>query len=109
MSNSLYLKHYGIKGMKWGIRKQRLKEQKSNYKRVKSRLKKANIDSVKLQNYERGGVSERKVKKYLGSNYTVNQVNDYLKYRNRKAAIATVIAASSGLALTYIASKKGLI
>ena len=23
MSNSLYLQHYGVKGMKWGVRKRR--------------------------------------------------------------------------------------
>lgn len=30
MSNSLYLKHYGVKGMKWGVRRKRIKSGKAD-------------------------------------------------------------------------------
>lgn len=106
MTNSNnYLAHYGVIGMKWGVRKkkiasprqQRRIQQKQNYKLVKSRLKKAGVNSSKLQNYERGGVSQRKVKKILGSDIKISQVNDYIKHKNKRANQALIASAAIGM------------
>lgn len=97
-----YLYHHGVKGMKWGVKR---RQQKANYKLVKKRLKETNTNSMKLQNYERGGVSRKKVKKYLGKDITVSQVNDYIKHKNRMgnigAILTPVLGMSLAVAMTY--------
>lgn len=119
------LKHFGVPGMKWGQRKQpervggigrsgskktSLRKQRvANYKLVKSRLKKAGIDSMKLQNYERGGISDKKVKKYLGKDVKVSQVSDYIKTRNKRANVGMIIGGIAGTSLAVLLNRKGII
>lgn len=128
-----FLCHYGVPGMKWGhrkqrvlkgriggskkssakqqrknLRKQRLATEKQNYNIVKNRLKEKGIDSMKLQNQERGGISRKKVKKYLGKDITVSQVSDYVKRQNKKANRAAIGAAAGGTAaaMAYLFLRK---
>lgn len=54
-------------------------QQKSDYKLIKNRLKETGTKSMKLQNQERGGISQKKVKKYLGNDIKVSQVSNYIK------------------------------
>lgn len=83
-------------------KKQQKIKQKENYKLVKDRLKQSGKRSMDLQKYETGGVSKKKVKKYLGQDISISQVNDYLKHRNKKAtAMMTTFA---GVSLAAVAA-----
>lgn len=117
-----YLIHYGIPGMKWGHRKQRISnpraisakkaqrmKQKQNYKLIKQRAKQTGTNINKLQNYEKGGLSSKKVKKALGSDIKVSQVSDYLKENNRRATIGTIIGGVIGTSLAVALNRKRII
>lgn len=80
-----------------------------NYKMIKNRLKEAGISTIKLQNKERSGLSNKKVKKYLGKDVKVSQVSSYLKTRQKKANIGTAIGAIGGISLAVLLNSKGIL
>lgn len=48
MSHSLYLQHYGVKGMKWGVRRQRIKTGKADITLRRGRRQKDSDRSVDI-------------------------------------------------------------
>lgn len=102
--------HYGVPGMKWGHRKQRVskpmskrRQRKANYKLVSRRLKEKGINSMQLQDYERGGVSAKNVRKYLGNDISTSQVSDYVKQKqkNGRKAVYAYLGGLAAATLTY--------
>lgn len=83
--------------------------EKKNYNIVNNRIKKTGVGTRQLVSYETGKLSNKKVKKYLGKDISVNQVSDYMKRRNRQAAAASFISAAAGASLAAILASKGLI
>lgn len=112
--------HFGIPGMKWGRRKQPERSgnnrktnvraiEKKNYNIVKNRLKQTGVKTTQLRSYETGRLNNKKIKKYLGQDISMNQVDDYLKRRNIRANVATILGGVAGTSLAAILSAKGLI
>ncbi|UNI72540.1 MAG: hypothetical protein [Chaetfec virus UA24_144] len=97
--SGLYLQHYGVKGMKWGVRKQRKKS--SDYSEAK-RLKKKR--SSELSNQELRKLNERM---RLENEYNSLKSQRSVINRGHKIAQKTVAYAGTATAL-YGLSKKAL-
>lgn len=73
MNNNDYIIHYGVKGMKWGVRKDKRKQLADKYRSHKSKLntynKSINTEGQKLINRSKG------MRKDFGDSYK-NSVDD---------------------------------
>ena len=103
------LEHHGVKGQKWGIRKQRpvlgLARRRVNtgVSSAKSRLSKYTKNSKK-----RKGYSSKDYKKYRKRGMNHNQAIEAAK-RDRKKKVAAVAIGAAALTIGVLAARKKII
>lgn len=98
MNQESYLYHHGVKGMKWGVRKDKRSSQKDNYDYLKKHSKYANwsnhTDGKKLNNNKtfKKAASSKKMKKLAKrsqedyAKYHSEYIKDYNSKKTSKAA-----------------------
>lgn len=97
--NSTYLKHYGVKGMRWGVRKSYKRSKGSkDYKQVKAlRKKKAkDLSNKEMQRILRRADLEKKYNELNPSTIArgTNLVNKYVSMTGKVAALGGAAAVS---------------
>ena len=105
--NESYLQHYGVKGMKWGVRRAQKKAEKAEYKRVKQNMKrvmkKSAVAAVDTNNGLLGVINERtgETEVLRIGKEDARRVEKYIKRYNKLSAAA--IIGSSAAVMTGLA------
>lgn len=100
--NTNELRHYGVLGMKWGVRKGSAYLKRNEYARKRRFLETEEALKDKIASNQREAVS--RVKFYGGKNVATNAIKEETRYRQKKNAAQTMSKDTIALGAGFIAS-----